>query len=328
VVQDECRIRPYSDEDGPSVMQIWNDVLTAEAADQEWYLRRHRLTEEKLTRITGHPNYEADGALVCEQDGAIVAYGRAAVRRVPAHEGQDVGALPAYLEGFAVERACRGRGLGTKLLEALESFAARRGKDAIQMNCFWSAIAPASLLPGSSGHRFLLGRGYEDVPPEMELRLTFDGSGFAEKAERSLERVRALGFDVRYYEDADRESFSALQQEHFAAWWYDSYRPNLERPEPRPVLVAVEGRKVVGFVGFVHVGRNGSAGFTPGVHPQYRRRGIATALLNLWASEVKKMGAVQSTISTNVTNPAQHIYFGMGYKKLGEFTTRLTKRLA
>ena len=325
-MQEEVLLRPYQDGDAPSVVQMWNDALTAEAAGQDWYLRRRLLSEQKLDRIVQHPNYEAEGALVCERGRDVAAYGRAAIRRLPAHEGQDIEALPAYLEGFVVRSSDRRQALGTRLLDALEAFAADRGKDAIQMNCFWSPIVPAALLPGTSGHRFLLSRGYEDTAPEMELRLTFDGGGFAEKAQRSLERVRAQGLDVRYYEDADRESFSELLQEHFAAWWYDLYRPNLARPEPRAALVAVDGSRVVGFVGFVHVSETGSAGFTPGVHPEYRRRGIATALLDLWASEVKDKGAVQSTISTNTKNPAQHIYFGMGYKKLGEFTTRMTKK--
>jgi len=326
-VQEECLIRPYGDSDGPSVVRIWNDALAEEAAGQEWYLRARRLSEEKLGRVVEHPNYEAEGALVCEQEGAVVAYGRAAIRRVPAHEGQDLEALPAYLEGFVVHSPWRRRGLGTRLLDELESYAAARGKDVIQMNCFWSPISTASLLPGSSGHRFLLRRGYEAFPPEMQLRLRFEGRDFAGKAERSGERLHAQGLEVRYYDEADRESFAELMQEHFAAWWYDLYRPNLERPEPRPVLIAVDGSRVVGFVGFVHVGRNGSAGFTPGVHPEYRRKGIATALLDRWASEVKRKGAVQSIISTNVENPARHIYFGMGYEKLGEFSSRLTKKL-
>ena len=326
-MQEECLIRPYEHRDGPSVVQMWNEALAEEAAGREWYLEPHRLTEQKLEWIAQHPGYEAEGALVCEREGAVVAYGRAVIRRAPAYKGQDLQALPAYLEGFVVHSPWRRRGLGTRLLDELESHAAARGKRGMEMNCFWSPIVNAYLLPGSSGHSFLLRRGYEARPPELQLRLTFEGPDFAEKAERSRERLRAQGLDVRYYEDADRESFAELMQEHFVEWWCDLYAPNLERPEPRPVLIAVDGRRVVGFVGFVHVRENGSAGFTPGVHPEYRRRGIGTVLLDLWASEVKRKGAVQSIIATNVENPARHIYFGMGYEKLGEFSSRLAKKL-
>ena len=119
-MRNECLIRPYENGDGPSVVQIWNDSLAEEAAGQEWYLRAHRLSEQKLGRTVEHPNYEAEGALVCEQEGTVVAYGRAAIRRVPAHEGQDLEALPAYLEGFVVHLPWRRRGLGTRLLNELE----------------------------------------------------------------------------------------------------------------------------------------------------------------------------------------------------------------
>ena len=98
--------------------------------------------------------------------------------------------------------------------------------------------------------------------------------------------------------------------------------------DPLPVLIAADGDRVVGFIGFVRVHESGRAAFTPGVDPEYRRRGIGKVLVNPWGAEVKKKGAELSMISTGSTNyPAQRIYFGMGYRKLGEFSTSLTKRL-
>ena len=105
------------------------------------------------------------------------------------------------------------------------------------------------------------------------------------------------------------------------------FRPNLERQTPRPVLIAAEGSRVAGFIGFADVNERGLADFVLGVSPDYRRRGIAAVLVNLWASEVKAKGAVESQIDTGVNNPAQHIYLDTGYEKLGEFSVHLTKML-
>jgi ribosomal protein S18 acetylase RimI-like enzyme len=117
--------------------------------------------------------------------------------------------------------------------------------------------------------------------------------------------------------------------EHFANWWYFNWRPNLRKEDPARVLVAAEGMRVVGFVGFVHVYADRGAGFSPGVNPDYRRRGIGAVLTNAWAEEVKKLGALESIISTGAENlPAQRIYFGMGFEEIGRYRATMTKSLA
>jgi ribosomal protein S18 acetylase RimI-like enzyme len=52
-----------------------------------------------------------------------------------------------------------------------------------------------------------------------------------------------------------------------------------------PVILAVDvdQERVVGFVGYVTVTKNGRTGFSPGVDPAYRKRGIGKVLVNLWA---------------------------------------------
>ena len=93
-------------------------------------------------------------------------------------------------------------------------------------------------------------------------------------------------------------------------------------------MIAVDGDSVVGFIGFVAVTEDGKAGFSPGVDPAYRKKGIGKVLVNLWAEAVKQLGATDSTISVGIDNdPAKRIYFDMGYQKIGEFLATLTKDL-
>ncbi len=118
-------------------------------------------------------------------------------------------------------------------------------------------------------------------------------------------------------------------EQHFQSWWYGSYRPNLERDKPWPVILAVDVAqdRVVGFIGYITVAQNGRAGFSPGVDPAYRKRGIGKVLVHLWAKDVREMGAVESLISTGLGNiPARSIYFDMGYQNIGEFCSRLVKQ--
>ena len=163
----------------------------------------------------------------------------------------------------------------------------------------------------------------------MELKLIFEDFVLRDKIMEIRERLKREGIEIKYYEDRYKDSFSKLMEDDFQWWWYGEYGPNLERDKPLPVLIAVDEHKdrVVGFIGFVAVGANKRAGFSPGVDPEYRKRGIGKVLVNLWAREVKEMGAEESLISTGIENyPAQRIYFDMGYEKLGEFCCELVKR--
>jgi ribosomal protein S18 acetylase RimI-like enzyme len=326
-MRSEVIIEPFRKSDASQVVAMWNDALAEEDAGKEWHLRDHLLSEQRLEEMVRNPNYDARGSLVCRAQGRVVGYGRAVVKRVGSYEEENLEELPSYLEGLVVDRHWRRRGLGTRLLEKLEAYASAEGKDVLQTACWYSPIANLYFLLGSSGHRFLLGRGYEDGPPEMRLRLMLDGFSLRQGILEARARLKEEGIEVTYCGDSQGESFAELARKHFDSWWYLMFRPNLEREKPRPVLIAAEGSRVVGFIGFADVNERGWADFVLGVSPDYRRRGIASVLVNVWASEVKAKGAVESQIDTGVNNPARHIYLDAGYEKLGEFTVHLTKKL-
>lgn len=322
-------LRPYDAEDAGAVAELWNGALTAEAGASEWYVADNRLSEGKLERIASDPNYDPEGAVVYQHGGRVVGYARVVVKTVPSYEGEPLGEVPAYLEGLVVGQSFRRQGIGTELLEHIESYAQARGKQIVRVACWHSAIAGVSMLAGSSGYRFLVKRGYEAVPLEIKLRLRFEDFSLRDQIVETRERLCREGIQFRHYGDRDRDSFVSLVKGQFPHWWHSTYGPNLDRDHPLPVLIALEDDRVVGFIGFVRVHEDRTAAFTPGVDPEYRGRGIGTVLVNLWGAEVKEEGAVESAISTGTTNyPAQRIYFGMGYENLGEFSSNLTKRLA
>ena len=185
-------------------------------------------------------------------------------------------------------------------------------------------------MPDTSEHAFLLAMGFREGWRSIRLELDFREFVLRDEIVDLRESLRQDGIDILYCEDRFRESFGALMETHFRNWWFGSYRPNLERDVPLPVLIAFDRgqSRVVGFTGFLRVGSNGRAGFSPGVDPGYRGRGIGKVLANLWAADVKQQGAVESVIGTGVDNvPAKSVYFGMGYRQTAEFFTKLVKPL-
>ena len=320
-------IRTFERADAGGVVSLWNAALR-DKADQTWYLESMLLSEDRLENVTTDPNFDPAGAFVARDGSQIVGFGRGVVKRVPTYQGEELSGLPGYLEGLAVKPDFRGRGIGDQLLQRIESYVRAGGKESITMTRYRSPIAGAYLLPDTPEYRFLLNRGYQVSSREMRLKLTFERFSLSGEITDTRQRLKEEGIEITYYEDRHRESFSKLMEGHFQGWWFYSYRPNLESASPRPVLIAVHENRVVGFIGFVSIDRNRRAGFSPGVDPEYRKRGIGKVLVHLWADEVKKIGAEESFISVGVANlPAKSIYLNMGYESMGEFCPVLTKKL-
>lgn len=320
-------IRNFREGDAGEVIHLWNVSLREDKTESLWYVEEMLLTEDKFQRVISSPNFDLKGTFVAHEGQRMIGFSRGVVKRVPAYEGEELEGLPGYLEGLIVKSSFRGKGVGTRLLQGIESYIQAKGKDTVHVSRYRSGIAGAYLLPETPEYKFLLQRGYQPAGHEMRLKLTFKDFFLRDEIIEARERLKREGIEVRYYEDRYRGSFSALMERHFQGWWYYSYKPNLEKDRPLPVLIAVDQDRVVGFIGFVAVRANKRAGFSPGVDPTYRKRGIGKVLTNLWAKEVQERGAEESIISVGTENhPARSIYFDMGYQSMGEFCPRFTKK--
>ena len=324
-------IRHFEQDDIAGVAALWNTALDEDKTSDLWYAEESRITEDGLGRIAAHPNHDPGGAFVAREGSEIVGYARAVVKRARSFEEEDLATLPGYLEGLVVKASCRGQGIGGELLQRVETFAKGFAKEALHIVRVRSPISGVSVVPDTPEYAFLLNRGFETKSREMRLELNLGTFELRDEIVRLRNDLATNGIELRFYEDRDFGSMEQLMERHFRNWWFASYRPNIEKETPSPVLVAVDrGReRVVGFAGFVTVSSNGRAGFSPGVDPDYRGKGIGRALSNIWADEVKKVGATSSRISTGFTNiPAKTIYFDMGYQMIGEFCSRLAKELS
>ena len=322
-------IRTFRQEDTGSIVDLWNMCLRENQPDNEWYVDELALSESRLMRIASNPNFDSEGAFVASEDGQIIGFGLSIVKRVASYEEESLESLPGYLEGLIVNPSYRNRGIGGQLLQRMESYVENSSKSAIRISRYHSAIAGISVLPHVPAAGFLLERGFRSEQHELKLRLQFKHFSLRDEIAASRTRLEREGIVFTYCEDRYRSSFAQLMSSNFQGWWYGSCKGNLEADEPLPVLIAVDGDQVIGFIGYVAVRENGRANFCPGVDPAYRKRGIGKVLANLWGEAVRQKGAVESIISTGLHNePAKRIYFDMGYRQIGEFLATLTKDLA
>ena len=82
-------------------------------------------------------------------------------------------------------------------------------------------------------------------------------------------------------------------------------------------LVAEENGTVAGYIGSQTCGEESDV-MNVAVHPDFRRRGIAEALVNALVAELKAIGSHCLTLEVRASNvPAIALYEKMGFSKIG-----------
>ena len=110
---------------------------------------------------------------------------------------------------------------------------------------------------------------------------------------------------------------AALEKLCFSDPWSEkSVGSELENPLSL-WLVALEGEQVVGYIGSQTV-LDGSDMMNVAVDPDFRRRGIAEALVTALAARLKEMGSCRLTLEVRASNePAKALYEKLGFGQVG-----------
>ena len=99
-------------------------------------------------------------------------------------------------------------------------------------------------------------------------------------------------------------------------WTADMIRSELNNPSCL-YLAAVDGDTLVGYIGVQTVLDEGYIN-NVAVHPEYRRRGIAAALISLLAEQAQAIGLAFMTLEVRESNaPAIALYEKLGFTTVG-----------
>ncbi len=96
----------------------------------------------------------------------------------------------------------------------------------------------------------------------------------------------------------------------------DTLRDKIARGE---VLVARDGRAVIGWVRFGWFWDTIPFVYQIGVVASRRGQGIGTAMMTHWEQRMREAGCTAALVSTQADEQAQHFYRKLGYRDVGGF---------
>ena len=288
---------------GPAC-DIWNAAV---APQSELYLpMTPALMAERLAGRTGIP---ADVCLLAEEAGRPVGLAIATTASLTNMPTSDLACL-------AVVPDAQQQGIGETLLREVEQRCRAAGRETLKVDYSTTTRLAHGVDPTTPGHRWLLRRGFTVFRDQLFMRLELQDWRLPEGIISLVEGLEASGLALRPARPEETPSLLKCAGE-FGHWIENSLRSNSERAAPAPVLVAVEGGNVLGFVGPLTISGCGIPDFDLiAVTASERGRGVGKALFYLCLEHFRQRGATLFELMTAPTNPAQKLYLDAGMRLL------------
>ena len=317
-------IQVYQSAHLPGIVSVWNECAA-----------RGDVLYRPLVPSYFEEKFLIDGAAlyVALEDGQVAGFAAGCVKTqfLP---GQNAQNTPGYLSALMVVPAFRSRGIGSALLDRLES----RFKELGKTLCAVTSTCPINLdwiVPGTPGHEhnnmpgadaesmgydFLVRRGYAERVREVAMYLDLSSYQKSPEIEEKRAALAAQGIRAGLYDPALAADYHGMCDRVGSEYWRQVLREELSKDAPRPILAAVAGDQMVGFTGPVDRQENGRGWFT-GIctDPLYEKRGIASVLFNDLMEQFILAGAAYSTLFTGMQNHAQRLYLKTGFRVARQF---------
>lgn len=263
-------IRPFEGKDTGALLACWERALPLDAVTLDVFERKVLLDQ----------NFERDSLMVAELGGKIAGFVTCFVLNKPIEKvghREETG----FISAMGVAPEFRGKGVGSRLLDAAEAFFRKRGRKIICV----APYTPNYFVPGvdkeryADGVKFLQEHGFAEYSEGIAADALI--SKF-ELAPEVLEKEKKLAEErivVRHYEREDLVDYIQFQRDLMPGPWVEDARRNLTelthgRFKKQSIWLAVDKGRIIGFC------MNEGDHFGPfGVSDDYQGKGIGTVLL-------------------------------------------------
>jgi GNAT superfamily N-acetyltransferase len=239
--------------------------------------------EDLATQIADRGDPDARLALVVEHRDTVIACVIAALRG-----GTGDTPRTAHVKLIAVERGSRRKGIATRLLGQVESWARARGARSLATD----GATPIYLRPGvpideEPALSFFRKHGFRPVETRRSLIAGLDRYSIGVPERRSSEPI-PTEYVIRRARSSDLDAWSRAIESEFPIEWAEEFAAALEG-QGAGAWVALDGERPAAFVVRGLWTRNA---FGPtATFPPYRGRGLATRLFDLALRDLAKAGA-------------------------------------
>lgn len=239
-------------------------------------------------------------------------------------EGKDIG----YITFVATAPEYRRRGIGKSLLTALEE-ELKKLRDITKFQIiFFNPVNLEWIIEGTPGHDhpnlpgvdvsskayiFFKNMNYYDSVFQNSFYLPLDKFSMPPKMTARISALATNGLEICYAKKDEHTGFEELLDNLGNELWKTEITAAIE--SQKPVLIAANGNRAVGFTGPLAVQTSGRGYFSGiGVHSDFRGCGLGKCLFYALCGELKKLGAEYMTLFTGETNPARKMYTAAGFK--------------
>jgi ribosomal protein S18 acetylase RimI-like enzyme len=303
------KIRSYRGTDETALLALWQATMT------------HDLITPSVwrTKVLLDPNFDPDGLLVAENDGALVGFVLSLVRRVP-YFLQGLDPEIGWITAFGVQPDCRRQGIGRALFVAALKRMVALGRERVVI----SPYTPNYFIPGvdveayPAALAFLHTLEWQTTSTPIAMRAELTGFRIPPEIAALEGRLAKDNIAVRPLHPTDLPALMAFTVEHFGWDWYRFAQDYLlalfgSGSDDIGCWVAARGERIVGYCQYRR------ERFGPfGVAPDMRNRGIGRLLLfNCLADMIRRGFHCAWFLWTD--KDAARLYHLAGFRQMRQF---------
>ena len=277
----EVKIRELKKEDAPAIVELWNECLAKDATDEA--------TFEK--RVLNDPNLDPAGAPVAEQDGKIVGFALAIVRKVP-NDGLGLEEDRGWITMLLVAPAQRKQGLGTKLIEGCLDYIKSKGRKTVYI-CGLTGSSPNYFFPGidrdhyPDAVRLFIKQGFVVTHDAYHMERTLGDFDTPDEVKQVIADQEAEGITIQLLEEGGEKALLDFLWKNFPGDWHRHTEMVLnEGGTQQRFFTATSNAEVVGYCHYEEDGHFGPFF----VRPDMRYKKIGTAIFFKCAERLKQIG--------------------------------------